>query len=45
MTEPVTVGRFVLAFDAQGRERPKLRRTSYISAEELLGVMHSVQSH
>lgn len=44
MTEPVTVGRFALAFDAQGRERPELRRTGYISAEELLGVMHTLQS-
>lgn len=35
----------LLAFDAQGRERPELRRTGYISTEELLGVMHSVQSH
>jgi len=35
----------LLAFDAQGRERPDLRRAGYISAEEFLGVMHALQSH
>ena len=35
----------LLAFDAHGHERPDLRRTGYISAEELLSVMHALQSH
>ncbi|MBI3083133.1 MAG: hypothetical protein HYY90_02040 [Candidatus Omnitrophica bacterium] len=35
----------LLAFDAQGREQSELRRTGYISAGELLGVMHALQSH
>jgi len=35
----------LLAFDGQGHERPELRRTGYISADELLGVLQSLQSH
>ncbi len=35
----------LLAFDGQGREQLELRRTGYISAEELLGVMDSLHLH